>query len=1531
MQVSNDLNSWQDVTDVINNGFYMDENAPAPDKTYVNTIKLDETVSARYVRMQGVQRRREVNNNNNTGFSLYEFEVYGPGWSDENYVEEYLKTLSVPERVSRNFTLPVKDDTYGVHVSWTSDNEAVTVDENGKATIKRTEEDVKVTLKATVSRGDVTQSAEYTVVVASKNGKEIEFSPVPQDVLYEDGVLELGEELNLVFEEEVSDTVKENYEDVLEEAGISYNVADAVSEDMNNLLVGVKGQDGVVDAYFADKEYDKEESTDKAEGYVLDVNADEQVIAVLGADEMGAKYGSYTLEDILEQSEGMVREMLVEDAPDTQFRGFIEGFYGAWSHENRKSLMEFGGRYKMNTYIYGPKNDEYHYGKWRELYPDDKLAELKELVDIGKKSGVEFVWAAHPGGHTDLSDKDIADLEAKFDQLYSIGVRQFAIFFDDSSTNNTRLVEYMNKIQKEYVETKGDVKPLIFCPQYYNKKNGNEAYLKNLRNFDEDIQIMWTGDFVVSEINQSVIDYIVNLIQRPVFIWWNWPVNDLGRAGMMHLGPSEAVENNIKNMSGLTSNPMNQAQASKVALYSIADYTWNTGAYDSQESWMRAIAHIITDDEEASKAFQIFAQNCAAAPMSFASTDESVYMQPDIAKFWDKYLNGEDASKEIETLKAEFQEIRDSITVLKGYKGTNNLSGEIDPWMNTMDKIAKAAYYVLDNLDEFEKLDAADDDTVEMAMNILAEGRDLLNQSNGSKKAAQKVLYPFVNELLNAMEAKYYEAVGMTYPAIGYGSSNTDYTKAMDGTESTWVTLGKYVTDNYFGMNLGNVVPVKNVDIVMGANEKEYYKKGVLEYSVDNKNWTEIGEFDTPQIHVTLDNVNARFIRYRATENWEDEVTGGNVSNALLYEMSANEGVDYHTYTDQKDLKDLAEIEKSDNILTVKADDNAALTPGKSFGVEFDVLKNLQLVSKEAAAENLKLEVSMDGKTWEEHKWNTLENFEAKYIKVTNEGNENLALNDLGLVIQLAGKANLSAKASDSISGDVYSGNAGNLVDGDEGTTFWLKRGKGDTERYIELELTDVIPLYDMEVFYAKDWANGGRVDLSKDGKEWETVTEFSSAAAQQKLDLKGTPAKYIRYYINNGEWCNMAEIYVNRTLDEDVFTITGDGTDLNYLLDGRAFTSPSLEKEGGSVTYSLVNEPETKELHVLKNKGTSANLEVKVNGEWKDAGVLDNMCENVDLSKYGKVTDVKLSWEKDSNLVIYELWTKEGEDVETEISTAVLEYALELAGKADTKDVIDSVVKRFEDAKTNGQSLLDRVNAGDTSVTQAQVDAAWRELIEVMQYLSFKQGDKADLEKVIALAETMEEKLDSYVEEGKQAFVDALNAARTVAGDGDAMQDEVDASWKALLEAMANLRLKANKDALEGLVNGVENMNLDAYTKESAEVFKVALANAKSVLADEALSEDDQAKVDAAAKQLASAKDGLKAKQASTGDVNTDNKTDKGNSGATDNNKNSADTKTTTKSAKTGDTAQAATWMFLLAAAGSACVIMKKKKNTER
>ena len=51
---------------------------------------------------------------------------------------------------------------------------------------------------------------------------------------------------------------------------------------------------------------------------------------------------------------------------------------------------------------------------------------------------------------------------------------------------------------------------------------------------------------------------------------------------------------------------------------------------------------------------------------------------------------------------------------------------------------------------------------------------------------------------------------------------------------------------------------------------------------------------------------------------------------------------------------------------------------------------------------------------------------------------------------------------------------------------------------------------------------------------------------------------------------------------------------------------------------------------------------------------------------------------------------------------------------------------------------------------------------------------------------------LNEYLDEGQQAFTDALAAAEAVLANGDAMQDEVDQSWKDLLKAMSELRLCA-------------------------------------------------------------------------------------------------------------------------------------------
>ena len=277
------------------------------------------------------------------------------------------------------------------------------------------------------------------------------------------------------------------------------------------------------------------------------------------------------------------------------------------------------------------------------------------------------------------------------------------------------------------------------------------------------------------------------------------------------------------------------------------------------------------------------------------------------------------------------------------------------------------------------------------------------------------------------------------------------------------------------------------------------------------------------------------------------------------------------------------------------------------------------------------------------------------------------------------------------------------------------------------------------------------------------------------------------------------------------------------------------------------------------------------------------------------------------------------------EISTAVLEYALSLAETADTEGVVDSVLNNFNNAKAAAEDILARAQAGDPSLTKDKVDEAWKNLIKAMQYLSFKQGDKTDLQKVIDMAKTFD--LSEYLDAGQQAFTDALAAAEAVLANGDAMQDEVDQSWKDLLKAMSELWLKPNKDALKDLIDEANAMSTEGADEETIAAFQNALAAAMSVYDNEQATEEE---VVTAEEGLQAALDQLRA---AVGDAeDPDNSGDDGNTG----NGSSADTSgkdnasaqtdatknnSAQKSVKTGDTAAPiagmAAVMMLAAAAG--------------
>ena len=214
-----------------------------------------------------------------------------------------------------------------------------------------------------------------------------------------------------------------------------------------------------------------------------------------------------------------------------------------------------------------------------------------------------------------------------------------------------------------------------------------------------------------------------------------------------------------------------------------------------------------------------------------------------------------------------------------------------------------------------------------------------------------------------------------------------------------------------------------------------------------------------------------------------------------------------------------------------------------------------------------------------------------------------------------------------------------------------------------------------------------------------------------------------------------------------------------------------------------------------------------------------------------------------------YELTlTYEEEGSETSVSTALLEYAIELAKDADLTDVVPAVVEKFNAALSNAEEIVEKVKAGDTSVTQEMVDESWQELVRAMQYLSFKQGDKTNLNKVIAMAESLD--LDRYLLAGQDVFTEALDSARAVAADENAMEKEIEEAWKQLLAAMGDLRLKPDKELLDNLISQAQSIDTSVYTEESVQALTAALAEAAAVF------EDDQADKD----QVTEAETALKA-----------------------------------------------------------------------
>ena len=423
----------------------------------------------------------------------------------------------------------------------------------------------------------------------------------------------------------------------------------------------------------------------KQEGYTLKLTANG--VTVTAADEAGLYYAMQTLRQLV--ASGKFRTVSIRDWPAIAFRGTVEGFYGLpWSFESRKSQFRFYGDTKLNTYIYGPKDDPFHgfSNRWRDPYPAEQAEKIAELVRVAHENKVNFVWAVHPGRDIHWNtDADIKACVAKFEMMYKLGVRSFAVFFDDIGGEGARAemqVKLLNYVNRNFVRVKKDVTPLLICPTQYNRAWSGGPYLEILgKGLDADINVMWTGNSVCTDITREGMEWINKKLGRKAYIWWNWPVSDYCRP---HLLLGKSYGNSADNgplCSGFVSNPMDKPEASKIGLFGLASYTWNPANYNADTAWRTGITRLFP---EVAAAVQVFADhNSDQGPNGHGyRREESVTAEPIVKRALAALKNGKaPTADDTAALRACFAAMQTAADDILG-KCTNRLFlNEVSDWL----------------------------------------------------------------------------------------------------------------------------------------------------------------------------------------------------------------------------------------------------------------------------------------------------------------------------------------------------------------------------------------------------------------------------------------------------------------------------------------------------------------------------------------------------------------------------------------------------------------------------------------------------------------------------------------------------------------------------------------------------------------------------------------------------------------------------------------------------------------------------------
>ena len=712
--------------------------------------------------------------------------------------------------------------------------------------------------------------------------------PEPQSVVYSDSETTISEGVNLVFSQSVDEFTKEHAKEVFALLGVKTEVTAAKAEGKTNVLVGIKGDDSEAEAYFDEKHSIKAEDLfEKTDAYALAV--DHGTISVLGVSSDAAYFGLTSLKHIFNQVQNrLVRDLLIEDYADVKTRGFIEGYYGnPWSVEDRADLMTFGGDYKLNGYIYAPKDDPKHNAKWRELYTDEELEKHRILAEAGNKSKCYYIYALHPMMYNAISfgssyQSDLQIIKDKFEQLMGVGVRQFAILGDDAGIpgNNpanyvtlmTDLTNWIDEKQKDYPGLK---KEMVFCPNDY-MGNGSSSQMQALKNLPDSVSIIETGGRVWGEVSPSFNNTFYNNMSRPAFMWINWPCSDNTKDGLI-MGGAEAFLKpgvNPDTVDGIVLNPMQQSEPSKEAIFTNADYAWHI--WDSAERYdtvwkdsFHYMDHGTGEETEGSLALLELSKHMKNSRQ--VGNTESEDIKPKIDAFLGKLQSGEPLGEDIAAMKAEFEILRDAAVTYREKTGNERTLSQIHYWIDAFEETANAVLGYLDTIEVIESEGSLSEiwdsySAAQAERDKSASHSFLYIDHNEYAQPGRMVITPFMNRLDSTLSQKILPMINPGMNLQTFITSRTDtpngaLSNVTDNNASTQIIFqnpNSLSDGDYVGLQMANPIHVDSVIFRLGqsGNLNDTFATAKVQFTKDGKTWEDYGEEYTRPQEVILENLN---------------------------------------------------------------------------------------------------------------------------------------------------------------------------------------------------------------------------------------------------------------------------------------------------------------------------------------------------------------------------------------------------------------------------------------------------------------------------------------------------------------------------------------------------------------------------------------------------------------------------------------------------------------------------------------------------